>query len=581
MSLNGNLEDLPLLDILQIIAFSQKTGFLTVQTPLGEAALVFREGLIVSSFTWDSQPLDARSAALPEGERDVLIREGIEIALERLSRLREGAFCFELTREPPAVVGAHDLSGETLKGGLNPQELLLDLAQGIDEDRRDSVAAVESAFATPEPEVLERVVAAQQPGPAEDEEVMVVDVDDDGRALDAAPIVPEVALRGAPPEAVDQRHRLLLLLEDEEDVRGVLAGAFMRAGYQVVEAGDPLSAFRKARGLADVGLPFVLVADRGMPTSDSASFDGGLEAVKRVQLAGLHPPILLMTDRMTRGLHARVRKLGVTNFVFKPGVSRLDPRQFEADLLAFADRIIEGVLPGLEEIAEAPVGPPVSVALPRHLENWDEVAALQRRLEELHGPRDAFQVSTLIMKVAREFFERAVLFIVKDETLRGLTGFGPAVGDEISLLARELIIPLGAPSVFEEVVASGESFVGPLPEEAWARLESTLGRLQSQAVALLPLVTHRETIALVLGDNPETGAELRSVETLEVFLNQAGLALENAFLERKLKARLREGKTAKPAADGSGSGRLMAFHDLDDLGPDSGATRLALGSRFA
>ena len=105
----------------------------------------------------------------------------------------------------------------------------------------------------------------------------------------------------------------------------------------MVEAEDPLSAVRKARGLADMGLPFVLVADRGMPTSDSASFDGGLEAVKRVQLAGLHPPILLMTDRMTRGFHARVRKLGVTNFVFKPGVSRLDPRQFEADLLAFPD----------------------------------------------------------------------------------------------------------------------------------------------------------------------------------------------------------------------------------------------------
>lgn len=580
MSLNGNLEDLPLLDILQIIAFSQKTGFLTVQTLLGEAALVFREGLIVSSFTWDSQPLDARSAALPEGERAVLIREGIEIALERLSRLRDGAFCFELTKEPPRVIGPHDLSRETLTGGLNPQELLLELAQGIDEDRRDSVAAVESAFASPEPEVLERVTA-QEPGPPEDEEVMVIDVDDEGRPRDAPPIVSEVARPSAPEGATDERHRLVLLLEDEDDVRGVLAGAFMRAGHQVVEAADPLSAFRKARGLADMGLPFVLVADRGMPTSDSASFDGGLEAVKRVQMAGLHPPILLMTDRMTRGLHARLRKLGVTNFVFKPGVSRLDHRQFEADLIAFAARIIEGVLPGLEEIAEAPVGPPVSVALPRQLENWDEVAALQRRLEELNGPRDAFQVSTLVMKVAREFFERAVLFVVKDETLRGLTGFGPAVGDEISLLARELIIPLGVPSVFEQVVASGESFVGALPEEAWAQLESTLGRFQSRAVALLPLVTHRETIALVLGDNPETGVELRSVETLTVFLNQAGLALENAFLERKLKARLREDRPLKPAPDGSASGSLLAFHDLDDLGPDSGATRIVLRGRLA
>ena len=112
-------------------------------------------------------------------------------------------------------------------------------------------------------------------------------------------------------------------------------------GCQVVEAEDPLSAARKGRGLADVGLPFVLVADRGMPTSDSTSFDGGLEAVKRLQQADLHPPVLLMTDRMNRGLHARARKLGVTRFVFKPGLSRLDPAQFEADLQAFAVRMLE------------------------------------------------------------------------------------------------------------------------------------------------------------------------------------------------------------------------------------------------
>ena len=41
MGLNGRLEDLPLLDIVQVVAFSQKTGYLTVATPAGEAAIVF------------------------------------------------------------------------------------------------------------------------------------------------------------------------------------------------------------------------------------------------------------------------------------------------------------------------------------------------------------------------------------------------------------------------------------------------------------------------------------------------------------------------------------------------------------
>src|SRR5437867_13436726 len=94
VSLQGNLEDLPLLDILQIVAFSQKTGFLTVQAAPGEAALVFERGLIVSSYTWDVRPMDATE--LPQEKRNAVIRGRIEVALERLSRLREGSFSFEL-----------------------------------------------------------------------------------------------------------------------------------------------------------------------------------------------------------------------------------------------------------------------------------------------------------------------------------------------------------------------------------------------------------------------------------------------------------------------------------------------------
>jgi hypothetical protein len=59
-------------------------------------------------------------------------------------------------------------------------------------------------------------------------------------------------------------------------------------------------------------------------------------------------------------------------------------------------------------------------------------------------------------------------------------------------------------------------------------------------VALLPLVTQRETIALLFGDNPRTGAELRRLDTLEVFVTQAGLALENASFQRKRRPDLRD-----------------------------------------
>jgi hypothetical protein len=63
-----------------------------------------------------------------------------------------------------------------------------------------------------------------------------------------------------------------------------------------------------------------------------------------------------------------------------------------------------------------------------------------------------------------------------------------------------------------------------------------VGRFRSGAVALLPLLTHRETIALLFGDNPESGNPLPRLEPLEVFINQAGIALENAFLQKKVLA---------------------------------------------
>ena len=44
MALQGNLEDLPLLDIIQIVSFSKKTGFLTIRNDQGEGAIVFEDG---------------------------------------------------------------------------------------------------------------------------------------------------------------------------------------------------------------------------------------------------------------------------------------------------------------------------------------------------------------------------------------------------------------------------------------------------------------------------------------------------------------------------------------------------------
>ena len=565
MSLNGNLEDLPLLDILQIVSFSKKTGYLAIQAEPGHGAIVFREGLVVASFTWDSLPVDPRAASLPEEKRTTLIHNRIALALEQLIRLREGQFNFSLTEEIPASIAGRDITGETLPEGINPQELLLDLARGIDEDRRDSSAALEASFAQP---MMEEEPPDDTSAGADTlvaslvQDVGLRDRSSAEEALSETTVpvlVPEpllpLAERPAPHPAegpaspVEEPGRpTLLLVDDEDDVRMILAGLFNLVGYDVVEASEPATAVKEAQKLGKAGRSFLLITDLGMPTSGGSSFQGGFEVVKRLWKMNMRPPVLMMTESLNPSLQARARQMGISSFVFKPSLSKLDRKQFEADLRAFASKLVQDVIPGLEHpeatsrktrVALAPKGAPAVPAQPPSAEDLSrDFSMLQQRLDELRRHGDAAQISTLVMRVAREFFERGILFLVKNGEMRGLGGFGPAPKDQrIGLLARDIVVSLDEPSVFREVVNRRCPFVGSLPEEKWSRyLVGKIGRFRSADAALMPLLTHREAIAILFGDNPETGRSLGRLDGLEVFINQAGVALENAFLQRKIQS---------------------------------------------
>ena len=105
MSLSGSVEDLPLLEILQVVSFCQKTGHLTVRAPAGEAAVVFESGRVVSGYVWDVPALPRDQP--PDGPaRELVLRQRLASVLERLVRLREGEFAFHLTeRRAPRASG--------------------------------------------------------------------------------------------------------------------------------------------------------------------------------------------------------------------------------------------------------------------------------------------------------------------------------------------------------------------------------------------------------------------------------------------------------------------------------------------
>ena len=117
----------------------------------------------------------------------------------------------------------------------------------------------------------------------------------------------------------------------------------------------PRSRSRRRSKLGKASLSFLLVTDLGMPTSGGSSFQGGFEVVKRLWKMNLQPA-RAPDDGDPEPARCRPGRgrWASSNFVFKPGLSKLDPEQFEADLRAFAGKILADVLPRLSQAAGAP-----------------------------------------------------------------------------------------------------------------------------------------------------------------------------------------------------------------------------------
>jgi CheY-like chemotaxis protein len=521
VSLSGSIEDLPLLEILQVVSFCQKTGHLTVRAPEGQAAVVFRDGRVVSGYIWDLAT--ATGPRLPEP----VVRERIGTILERLVRLREGAFAFNLTGTVPTTLGGRDLSADMLVDGINTEELMLDLARKLDEDRRDCTASLEASFTAAEPAPADTTgdgasLPGEPPGAAPASEPALDGPNEDELELEELSPVPSATPEAGPPA--------VLLVDDEPEVCRVVGRRLADAGFDVVVAGSAAMARREMLRLSAARRRFLLVVDLGLPSESGSSFRGGLDVVRQASGLSLPPPVLLMSEAIDEKLRGRARRLGVSLLSFKPGLSKLDPLQYEADLRAFADKLGRDLLPRLEG-RRAGVARPVA---PPAVEGTADATALAAALAQIEAMPAPDAVAFLLLRAARATFARVVLFLVKDDRLRGLSGFGPVEGrGSLDLLARELSVPLDEPSPFRAAVATGRAWKGEIPADGpMGVLAGRIGRLRAREAAIVPLRASRQTIALVYADAPD-GSALPAVEAYTSFVERAGRALEGSLAGRR------------------------------------------------
>jgi hypothetical protein len=173
-----------------------------------------------------------------------------------------------------------------------------------------------------------------------------------------------------------------------------------------------------------------------------------------------------------------------------------------------------------------------------------EIRTLKSMFDELRFPTATAEITLLILRYASEVVNRAVLFMVKKDEVRGLGQFGIELkGRSADQVVRNIKISLGKPSLFRSVVEIRRSLVGHLEKnECNSYLAAELGGVIPDMILAIPLIVDDKVVLIVYGDNLPERKPIAGIDTLEIFMNQAGMALEKALLEKRLAELQREKK---------------------------------------
>lgn len=534
MSLVGQLADLSLDDILKIIHLSRKSGHLTVSGHGQEWTIAFWHGevvrlsseMIVSELVaelrrqaiLDPISLDAAVQMLLETDApnlgQILIKHyGVSMgAVKRISLLLaerilgdlgswgEGAFSFELWEGdealPPVEGNNHLLLGEAL-GQLDPDPEA--------ESKAEGGAGLRSSL--------------------KDENKSGDHNDAETESLTKSPV---------------------WLVDDDPCLRQELGDYFRHRGMTIElfeTAADFWISLKKARL---VGVQPVAVIDLIMPRLNGEGMLGGLELLEKVCSTYPDMRVLPLSDHRCSDAESKVWDMGMPEIFSKP--RNLDMRQETGKraLAALGQMLFSAInsadapvsiLPfGNNNIDNEQAGSRQTLADPSPFRNSPGLNLLKGMLEELHNPALGGGIILLALRFASEIMNRAVIFSVKENNVVGIGQFGVTLPsgatDEV---IRNIVIPRNGDSIF------GRMLNHPIPMRArfdggkWDRfLCQALGGDIPEEIFLGPIVSEGRVVAILYGDNLPEHRPVGNTEALEIFLSQAGLAMEKALLEGRL-----------------------------------------------
>lgn len=589
MVLTGDLKHFPIIDIIQLLHGSRKSGMLRLSGERGESQLVFHEGGLVSANYLNSrvrigqvlvsagaitedQLIRALEVQERAGERrqplvNTLLEQGmvdetaayncleslIEMTIIEVMTWKEGRFSLEMGAGGGTDGYRFSKTSFPQRVLLNSQGILMETLRIYDEKVREgsmdeilSIAGVDNLdlegeqprsdeSGTAGGDSQERGASALQLMLAEQRDMVRRASDQDYRSVEA---VGRMIVDEFPSATKEQKLELLSLL----------AGAVPETG----EAAEP-------RGIA------VIVVTRSQLVSTmvrSICYQEGVYAIATDTISSVDMSIrLLLCQALRLVIFLDVPHDDTVQESLWSG--RELSKYPQVSLVLTACSRFWGML-GMQAL-----GSGIRSIIPRPCRECGEETYLQqalafcsglgtflRSLLSEHGRSDdrrffgcvsrlsdsktRVEIADTLLAYLMESFERGIVFLVTDAELVAEHSFGVVgeKGEGVKPLST-LCIPLDDQEIFEDVVKSGKLYYGFHSDSTWPhQLYRLIGRPDSPEVLLFPLVRANRVVAFIYADFGAMPAAAPPLDCLDALVQYSSAQINMSAYRQKLKTML-------------------------------------------
>ncbi len=539
MSLVGKLEDLGLGEILQIVALSGKSGILHIKSNNRVGKIYFHKGKVIKAFS-DAYRVNLGEVLIRKGyvspeiikkalekQREINYREKLgsllinefNIPKEKIEECvidlieksvfsffywSEGDFKFELTDDIESEAIKLDLLQYDLtqSRGLNPQFLAMEGSRIIDERRKEGVTR--EGF-------YQEFAIREDISKGEAESAVIESFEK-----------PEI-----------------VYVDDFTPIRIGVKRIFEDKGYQVTVFESAEDAAHYIESVDSHKL--MLITSLIIPKKDGSGILGGLDLVKKFKHKN-NVKILVVSDYSMRDAEEELTNLNIS-LTKKPKRSQLTKENIKGEL----DFYIKTLEKSVDDLFAK------SDFEKRTSENWDREIKEEFNIEEEHKPvtttpgltilksimleltqaTSGNEIILMILRLASEIMPRGIVFAIKGSRLHGLGQFGlERFIDNPQKTVKSLTFEIDGK--LKEIIDLKYPFRGkPSNDSFFIELYKKTGNIYPSEVIISVVYAGNKPIILFYGDNLPHKRPIEDTDALEIFLTQAGIAMERLLIEKK------------------------------------------------